>query len=66
VFHKVAHQIVLGGISKELKAMQKKVWPAFPLKIGRFTLLDFDHSKVEAATLEDIKLVNIKFKKHDP
>jgi hypothetical protein len=31
-----------------------------------FSLLDFGHLKVEAATLEDIKLVNIEFKKHDP
>jgi hypothetical protein len=31
-----------------------------------FSLLDFGHSKVEAAALEDIKLVNIEFKKHDP
>jgi hypothetical protein len=57
---------VTGGISKELKATQKKVWPTFPLQVGMFSLLDFGHSKVEAATLEDIKLVNIEFKKHDP
>jgi hypothetical protein len=31
-----------------------------------FSLLDFGHSKVEAAALEKIKLVNIEFKKHDP
>jgi hypothetical protein len=31
-----------------------------------FSLLDFRHSKVEPAALEDIKLVNIEFKKHDP
>jgi hypothetical protein len=31
-----------------------------------FTLLDFGHSKFEAAGLEDIKLVDIEFKKHDP
>jgi hypothetical protein len=31
-----------------------------------FSLLDFDHSKVEAGTLEDVKLVNIEFKRHDP
>jgi hypothetical protein len=31
-----------------------------------FSLLDFDHSKVEVAALEDINLINIKFKKHDP
>jgi hypothetical protein len=62
----VAHQTLHGGISKELKAVQKRVWLAFPLKIGMFSLLDFGHSKVEATALEEIKLVNIKFKKHDP
>jgi hypothetical protein len=31
-----------------------------------FSLLDFNHSKVEATTLEDIKLVDIEFKRHDP
>jgi hypothetical protein len=45
--------------------VQKKVWPSFPLQIGVFSLLDFGHSKVEAATLEEIKMVNIEFKKHD-
>jgi hypothetical protein len=46
--------------------VQKKVWPSFPLSIGSFSLLYFGHSKVEAGALEDIKLVNIEFKKHDP
>jgi hypothetical protein len=31
-----------------------------------FSLLYFSHSKVEAETLEEIKLVNIEFKKDDP
>jgi hypothetical protein len=31
-----------------------------------FTLLDFGHTKVEATALEDIKLVDIEFKRHDP
>jgi hypothetical protein len=31
-----------------------------------FSLLDFGHSKVEAAALEDVKLVDIEFKRHDP
>jgi hypothetical protein len=57
---------VLGGISKELKVVQKKVWPSFPLHIGTFYLLDFSHSKVEAVTLGEIKLVDIEFKKHVP
>jgi hypothetical protein len=29
-------------------------------------LLDFGHAKAEAAALEDLKLVHVKFKKHDP
>ena len=36
------------------------------MQIGTFSLLDFGHSKVEVADLEEIKLVNIEFKKHDP
>ena len=43
VCREVAHQTVLGEISKELKAVQKKVWPTFPLQIGMFSLLDFGH-----------------------
>jgi hypothetical protein len=66
VCREVAYQIVAGGITKELKAAQKKVWPTFPIQVGMFTLLDFGHSKVEAATLEDVKLVDIEFKRHDP
>jgi hypothetical protein len=31
-----------------------------------FTLLDFGHSKVKATALEDVKLVDIELKKHDP
>jgi hypothetical protein len=57
---------VTGGINKELKETQKKVWPTFPLQVGMFSLLDFGHSKVEATALEDVKLVDIKFKRHDP
>jgi hypothetical protein len=57
---------VIGGINKELKEAQKKVWPTFPLQVGIFSLLDFNHSKVEDAALEDVKLVNIGFNRHDP
>ena len=31
-----------------------------------FTLLDFGHSKFEVLALEDVKLVDIEFKRHDP
>jgi len=61
----VAYQTV-GGINKELKEAQKNVWPSFPIQVGMFTLVYFGHSKVEAAALEDVTLVDIEFKRHDP
>jgi hypothetical protein len=57
---------VLDGISKELKGVQKKVWPPFPIHIGTYYLLDFSHAKSEAITPSETKLVGIEFKKHDP
>jgi hypothetical protein len=53
-------------INKELKATHKKVWPTFPIQVNIFLLLDFGHSKVEAAALENVKLVDIEFKRHNP
>ena len=38
----------------------------FPLQVGRFSLLNFGHSKVEDATLEDVKLVEVELRRHDP
>jgi hypothetical protein len=57
---------VLGGISKDLKGVSKKVWPPFPIHIGVYSLLDFGHAKAEAMALEEMKLVDIEFKKYDP
>jgi hypothetical protein len=42
------------------------VWPPFPIHLHSYSLLYFRHAKVEAATLEDLKLVHVEFKKHDP
>jgi hypothetical protein len=64
--HEIVRQTVIGGISKELKGFSKKVWPPFPIHLNTYSLLYFRHAKVEAAALEDIKLVHIEFKKHDP
>jgi hypothetical protein len=66
VCREVAHQTVSGGITKELKATHKRVWPTFPIQVGVFSLSDFGHAKVEASALEDIKLVDIEYKRHDP
>jgi hypothetical protein len=57
---------VLGGISKELKGVSKKVWSPISIHIGTYSLLYFGHAKAEATTLEEMKLVDIEFKKHDP
>jgi hypothetical protein len=66
VCREVAHQIVKGGIGIELKAAQKKSWPIFPVHIGKFSLQNLGHSRVEAEALEEVKLLNIEYKRHDP
>jgi hypothetical protein len=66
VCREVAYQMTTGGINKELKESHKMVWPTFPLHVGMFSLLEFGHSKVEDVALEDVKLVDIEFKRHDP
>jgi hypothetical protein len=66
VCREVAHQIVIGGIGIELNSAQKKSWPFFPVQIGKFSLLNLGHSKVEEAALEKVKLVNLEHMKHDP
>jgi hypothetical protein len=66
VCREVAFEMVTGGIRKELKEAQKKFWPMFPLQVGRFSFLTFGHSKVEAIALEDVKLVDTEFRRHDP
>jgi hypothetical protein len=62
----IARQIVIGEVSKELKVSSKKVWSFFPVRLNSYSLLDFGHAKAEAATLEDLSLVSIEYKKHDP
>jgi hypothetical protein len=62
----VARQTIIGGISKELKGYSKKVWPPFPVHLNSYYLLDFERAKAEAAALEDLNLVSIEYKKHDP
>jgi hypothetical protein len=34
--------------------------------LNSYSLLDFGHAKVEAVALEDLNLVSIEYKKHDP
>jgi hypothetical protein len=57
---------VKGGIKIELKATQKKSRPIFPVHIGKFSLQNLGLSKVEGEALEEVKLLNIEYKRHDP
>jgi hypothetical protein len=66
ICREVAYQLVNGGIGIELKSQQKKSWPYFPVYLGKFALLNFGHSKVEAESLSEIKLVDIEHRKYDP
>jgi hypothetical protein len=65
-YREIARQTVIDGVSKELKASAKKVWPSFPIRLNSYSLLDFGHAKAEAAALEDLSLAYIEYKKHDP
>jgi hypothetical protein len=62
----VAYQLVNGGIGLELKAQQKKAWPSFPVYLGKIVLLNIGHSKAEDELMNEVKLANIKHRKHDP
>jgi hypothetical protein len=62
----ITRQTVLSGIRKDLNGVSKKVWPPFPIHNGAYSLLYFGHAKAEATTLEEMKLVDIEFKKQDP
>jgi hypothetical protein len=53
-------------VSRELKGYSKKVWHSFPIRLYSYSLLYFGHAKAEAANLEDLSLVSIEVKKHDP
>jgi hypothetical protein len=66
VCREVAHQIIIDDIGIELRTTQKKFWPIFPVHIGRFSLLNLGHFKVEATTLKEVKLLNLEHNKHDP
>jgi hypothetical protein len=62
----ITRQTVISGIRKELKGYSKKVWPHFPIHLNSYSLLDFGHAKAEEAALEELKLVHVEFKKHNP
>jgi hypothetical protein len=66
ICREVAYQLANGGIGIELKIQQKKMWPQFPVYLGKFSLLNFVHCKAEAELLNEIKLVDIEHRKHDP
>jgi len=49
-----------------MKAKHKRVWTKFPIHVDLFSLSDFAHTKVEYSSLEDIRLVDIEYKRNGP
>jgi hypothetical protein len=49
-----------------MKAKHKRVWTKFPIHVDLFSLSDFAHAKVEYSSLEDIRLVDIEYKRNGP
>jgi len=45
---------------------EKKAWLSFPVHVGKFSLSNLGHSKVETESLQEMKLVNIEHRKYDP
>jgi hypothetical protein len=43
-----------------------KTFPRFPIKLGKFSLINFPQSKKETKALEEMKLVMEVFRRHDP
>jgi hypothetical protein len=41
----IAYQTMEEGITSFLAASSKRIWPRFPIKVGRFTLLNIPHAR---------------------
>jgi hypothetical protein len=62
----VSYQTIEMGITSFLSASNKKLWPKFPLNIGRYTLSNGPHARKEVESLQEICLCTGEPKGHDP
>ena len=63
---KISYQLVVNGISKQLKDAKKVVWPNFPLQHGTFALFDIGHAYKEFSKINTLNLVVIPKWPYDP
>jgi hypothetical protein len=52
----IAYQTIDVGITVFLVASSKRIWPNFPIKVGRFTLLNVPHARKENVVLKELCL----------
>ena len=62
----IAYQIIVEGMSRNLKESKKQTWPSFPLRCGSFTLHDFKHAEKEAEKNKMLKLAILPKRQYDP
>jgi hypothetical protein len=49
-----------------MKIRNKRIWPNFPIKLGKYTLTNVPHAKKEVTTLKELILCTWMTKGHDP
>jgi hypothetical protein len=49
-----------------LAESSKIIWPRFPIKVGRFTLLNISHARNKAAVLKELCLCKREARIHEP
>ena len=62
----ISYQLVVSGISKQLKDAKKAIWPNFPLQCGTFVLFDIGHTFKEVSNITLLNLVVMENRPYDP
>jgi hypothetical protein len=62
----VTYQTMEVGIVAALQTANKRSWPNFPIKLGKFTLTNIPHARKEVLALKEMILCIETVKKHDP
>ena len=62
----ISYQLVVNGISKQLKDAKKAIWPNFPLQCGTFALFDIGHAYKEVSNVNLLNLAIIRKWQYHP
>jgi hypothetical protein len=61
----IVYQTMEARITYFLSASNKKLWPRFPINVGRFTLTNVPHARKEVEALQEICLCTGEPRGHD-